>query len=137
MSIRISELPSLVETRVLLEVQQGGDESPWELEGTLMAVSDVGVVVKTGDGTHIFLQEHILDISKSSIPRKIVRRKIRYIIAAQARQHLLDRHGMPWDLTKMLRPDAAREMHDKTDHSNLGHQHRTEGDDRPEEEMES
>lgn len=128
MAIRLSELPLLIETRVTVEVQGDDDVSSWTIEGLLIAVGDAGVVVKNSDGPQIVMRHHILDIKKTVMSRKIVRRKIRHIVMQQVRQHLLDRHGMPWDLVKMMRPDSAFQAHESIDHSNLGHQHAAPGE---------
>ncbi len=126
MAIRMSELPLLIDSRVTVEVQEEEDTSPWAVEGVLIAISDAGVVVKNSDGSHILLFDVVIDVSKAMTSRKIIRRKLRFITAQQARQHLLDRHGVPWDLTKVLTAANAFEMHSRIDHSNLGHQHRTQ-----------
>jgi len=100
-----------------------------ELEGKVLSADASGLVILVKNKPIIVEARDILDIHRSSLPSKIVRRKMRYIPPWQARQHLLDRHGLQWDLIKMLAVKSAGALHDKIDHTNLGHQHRESEED--------
>ena len=132
--VKTSDLPLLVGEQVIVEMHSsGGDGDTIELEGLLQAADlQAGLVLQTREGSIIIPAIDLVDVYKASAPKKIVRRRIRYIPEPQAKQHLLDRHGMEWDLIKMLSPKRAHDVHNAFSHNNLGHRHQpreTEGTD--------
>lgn len=129
MSLKLSDLPNLVDKRVVIEMQ-GLSDGTYEIEGMVCAVNSTGLVLAVKGDTIILQTVDIVDINEADAPRPIVRRKVRHIPARQARQHLLDRHGVPLDLIRGTSPKTAYVLHQATDHSNLGHMHEApeEGD---------
>lgn len=59
----------------------------------------------------------------SNTPVRLTRRWIQGTSAMNVRQHLLDRHGMPFSFIKAMDDTQAFEAHDKINHSDLGHAH--------------
>lgn len=118
MEIRTKDLPGLVGKRILIETDYV------TTEGEVLAATSDAIVLRTGAGTSVVELVRVIDISLADPATKIVRRKVRPATIQLVRQHLLDRHGMQWDLMKLTRPSAALALHNLTDHSNLGHQHR-------------
>ncbi len=135
--MKMSNLPEMIGVRVCVEIDSDTPSNLSEIEGVLVGVSATGVAVKIRTGLQFYSFVDILDITKVNVARKIVRRRIRHIVESQTRQHLLDRHGIPWDLTKALSPSSAYAMHEKIDHSNLGHQHNSPDDPALDEEEEA
>lgn len=134
MEVRMSELPALVGERVAMRIS--GHYGHMDVEGEVVTASQSGLVLLSkSEGTMIIGIDEIDELHKTVSPGKIVRRKIRHIPETQARQHLLDRHGVPWDLVRGMTPRNAFRMHEGIDHSNLGHKHRAEGDLTADEEM--
>lgn len=113
---------------VVLEVQKDGDASVSQIHGKLIKADYHGLVIQERTQTSIVALDIVLDAYRADKQGKIVRRKVRYMIAQQVRQHLLDRHGLAFDLIKALSPSNAKKLHDNIDHFNLGHRHRERED---------
>lgn len=58
-----------------------------------------------------------------SVPVRLTRRWIAGISAVNVRQHLLDRHGMPFPLIKDMNDEQAHAAHAAINHQDLGHAH--------------
>lgn len=65
----------------------------------------------------------IIDIDLEPKVRRLARRWIGTIGIEVVRQHLLDRHGYPFDLVKNMDAKVAGQVHDALSHERLGHQH--------------
>jgi hypothetical protein len=102
----------------------GSDEDFREVEGTVGKADATGLVLQTSKGVTIIPVARILDV-EVKLPNRLQRRWLREAGASTVRQHLLDRHGMPFDLIAAQGVDHKLylEMHSKIDHGNLGHQH--------------
>lgn len=135
MEKKMSELKGLLNTIVLVEVRSPDGEIN-KSDGTLLGIDVQGIVFESKGKVSIIPLEAVIDINPFTAPRKVVRRKVQAVLERRARQHLLDRHGLLWDLIKFVSEKTAYIMHDKIDHSNLGHQHRPPGDTTPDEEEE-
>ena len=109
---------------VILELQDADDLHPRIVQGKLLRASYHGIAIQEANQTSIIDLSIVQDIYPASKQGKVVRRRLRYIVALQVRQHLLDRHGMQFDLIRALTPKVAKQLHDKIDHSNLGHRHK-------------
>jgi hypothetical protein len=120
--IKMSDLPKLVGTRVVVEVSAGGDS--WTHEGEVIAAKATDLAIKTKTDTVIIDMNFVDDIRPADPIVKVVRRKVRPVVLAQVKQHLLDRHGYPWDLVRAATPSLAMQMHDNINHDQLGHRHR-------------
>ena len=128
--MKLSELGDAVGTDVSVEVYDPSEPSKasTHLTGELLAFSDTGLVVRTKDGVKIIDLMTIVDVTEAAPNRKIIRRKVRYIPAHQARQHLLDRHNLPWSIVREMTAETAHRYHERVDHEDLGHRHRPEGE---------
>lgn len=133
----LRELTTMIGTNVVVEhnSSESGNGSV-KTEGKILRVGAPGIVLESRLKTEIIPLRFIIDLYPFTPPRKVVRRKVRFIVPHQSRQHLLDRHGMPWDLIKFTTDDTASNMHLLIDHTNLGHQHRAPEDNSPDEEVE-
>lgn len=120
---RLSDLPNLVGKQVTVELETDGD-LPLEVTGQLLAVDiAIGIVVENRDGTVIIKLPEIKDVSVALPRTKLVRRMLRWMPPRQVKQHVLDRHGMPWDIIRAMSHQGVHDMHALIDHSNLGHRH--------------
>lgn len=132
----MKELSGLVNTTVVVEYTRPDGTETNKADGILKAVGEAGIVFESKGRTEIIPWPHVVDIYAFTPPRKVVRRKVQHLLTRRSRQHLLDRHGMLWDLIKFISEKTAFQMHERIDHSNLGHQHRAPGDTREDEEEE-
>lgn len=126
MSLKLSELHLLIGKRVVVEMQ--GTSGTFEIEGNVRSADTTGIVLLAKEGPSIITISEMIDIYETDAPRPLVRRKLRHIGARQARQHLLDRHGMALDLIRATTAATAFILHEALNHSNLGHQHRPDGE---------
>jgi hypothetical protein len=132
----LSELKALVNSPVVVEFTRVGSSETIKAEGMLLKAGAQGIVFESKGKTEIIPLWAIIDLYAFTAPRKVVRRKVQALLSKRARQHLLDRHGILWDLIKFTTEATAFAMHERIDHSNLGHQHRAPGDATPDEEEE-
>lgn len=129
------ELMAMIGGNVVVE-HNGSESGSIKTEGKILRVGAPGIVLESRLKTEIIPLDRIIDCYPFVPPRKVVRRKVRFMPEHQSRQHLLDRHGMLWDLIKFTTDTTAWSMHNLIDHTNLGHQHRHPEDDSPDEEVE-
>jgi hypothetical protein len=132
----LNELVGLVDSPVVVEFTRPTSSETIKTDGMLLRAGPQGIVFESKGKTEIIPLVAIIDLYPFTAPRKVVRRKVQQLLQRRARQHLLDRHGIPWDLIKFTTEATAFVMHQKIDHTNLGHQHRAPGDTRPDEEEE-
>ncbi len=125
---KLSDLPGLVGKQVTVELEDGDlGDLPMEVTGKMLAADPKeGCVVETKDGTIILSLSEIRDVNIAQPRTKVVRRMLRWIPERQVKQHVLDRHGMPWDIIRAMSHRGVHLMHDAIDHSNLGHRHQEE-----------
>lgn len=105
-----------------------------EVQGRCIVGNETGVVLQLRNGTtEMFMLEVLLDIEEVTKVRveRLVKRWIDVIPAGSARQHLLDRHGMPMEVARSLSPDEALTLHELADHNKLGHGHGNKPPGRP------
>lgn len=128
------DLPSFTGRRVIVQVDTinnpaypDAEDTYIELEGKVVRADENGMVLDTKQKSEIVPVKFILDIDPVTRPpsRRLVRRWLREQTEAGVRQHLVDRHGYPFDLVsaKAMTADALLKMHNGINHSNLGHQH--------------
>lgn len=123
--MKFADLLALRGEQVVIELDDEELLTPTELQGRLIeADRENGLVVETKVGTMIVPMTDVLAVEKATPPGKIVRRTIRPIPLSQVKQHLLDRHGLGWDIVKAMTAKSCLDLHNKIDHSNLGHRHR-------------
>ncbi len=128
--MKLSELGDMVGKDVSIERYDPSEpmKASTHLTGELLAFGAGGLVVRTKDGVEIIETLSVVDVVEAAPNRKIIRRKVRYIPTHQARQHLLDRHNIPWSLVREMTPETAHKLHERIDHHDLGHRHRPEGE---------
>ena len=119
-----TELDELLGKRVALKAEGGWISG--DFQGKLISYSNNGLALEETDGVIVIDLSSIVDIHEVSPITKIVRRVLRIIPPSQARQHLVDRHAVPWSLVKIMTPETAHEIHAKMVHTDLGHRHREE-----------
>ena len=137
MSVTIEDLQQYVEKPVIVHLIT--DEGTLdEVHGEIKAATVAGVAFKKKGTSGL----QLLDVSKieevASAPVKakpVTQKKIAPIEMGQARQHLLDRHGVELAWAKEADEKSAFEWHASLDHSNLGHIHVAK-DEKPKDERE-
>jgi hypothetical protein len=130
----LSELRALEDMTVVVEYSSARGSEIVKAEGKLLRAGAQGVVFESRGKTVIVPLGSVIDLYEFTQPRKVVRRKVQHLLQRRARQHLLDRHGIPWDLVKFTTDQTAFDMHQQINHANLGHQHRGPEEVGPEEE---
>lgn len=114
-----------VNKRVILHVRQE-DGSLKEIEGKVEAASEAGMAFKEKgkSSLDLYMPNQIEEITAApEKPKPVSQKKLKPIELGQARQHLLDRHGVPLSWAKENTEEAAFEYHQSLDHSDLGHKH--------------
>jgi hypothetical protein len=109
---------------VILTIQ--GEDGTETLEGKVAVVSDAGLALKMRSSTRIIDINRILGFEEQARPKRkrVIKRYVRKIDEeSDARQHLADRHGVLVSVLNAVDSETAREMHDKINHLDLGHQH--------------
>lgn len=129
--IKASQLPNFLGRTVIVQEDLTGRGDPGddyrEVQGKVTSATTAGLVIQTRRSVEIIEAQHILDVEEltRSTVRRLVRRWIKHPNAESIKQHLVDRHGFPWDLVaaKEISADMLLAKHEKMDHSNLGHNH--------------
>jgi hypothetical protein len=110
-----------------------------ELEGTLVAVAAEAVMFKPKGKTSAQLIE-VKDLESVNHAdagvRKLTRKTLKIVEFGQARNHLLERHGLTLTVVNEMTEQAAYDSHAGIDHvaSDLGHVHgvKTKAEDKAE-----
>lgn len=131
MGVKASQLPGFLGRRVIVQEDLAGrgdaGDDFREVEGKVTSATEAGLVIQTRRSVEIIEAKHILDVEEltRSTLRRLVRRWIKHPSADAIKQHLVDRHGYPWDLVaaKEISAEVLMSRHAKMDHSNLGHNH--------------
>lgn len=125
MSVAVEDLQPFVEKEAILHLIQE-DGTLKEVTGTIKAATVAGVPFKTKgkSGLDLLTVEQIEEIDYAPIkPKPVTQKKLKPIEFGQARQHLIDRHGVELSWAKEADEKSAFEYHKTLDHSNLGHRH--------------
>ena len=125
MTVAVAELEANIGKQVVLHLKQE-DGSLKELEGKLEAASAAGLAFKEKGKSNLdlYMPDQVESLQAApDKPKSVSQKKIKPIVEGQARQHLLDRHGVPLDWAKKASEKEAFEYHKNLDHSNLGHVH--------------
>jgi hypothetical protein len=128
MSVNIEELKELDGKKAVIHVIQA-DDSLKQIEGKIEAVGPQGIAFKIkGQGSvDLFEIEKIEEVQAvNEGPKKIKAKKLAPIEAGKVRAHLVDRHGMPVSKANSMDEKAAEELHNRIDHSDLGHFHKAD-----------
>lgn len=126
MSVTLQEVKEFEGKDVILHRRQE-DGSLAELTAHVKMATEAGIAVKVkGKSALEFIPsiDEIEEIAAAPVKAKsVVQKKLKPIEVGQARQHLLDRHGIDFSWAKDADEQAAFEYHQGLDHSNLGHVH--------------
>lgn len=99
-------------------------ESFTVLEGRILRVEAPNFAIRTQFKTWIIPLGELLEIERLEGRRRALTvRYLRVFEASEVRQHLLDRHGLAHDLLTNIDQEVAMELHNRMDHSHLGHRH--------------
>ncbi len=94
------------------------------LEGRILRVEDSEFAIQTQAKTMIIPLAELLEIERKEGQRRtLTLRYLRKMESSEIRQHLLDRHGVPYDLVAALDEEAGMEYHNRIQHALLGHRH--------------
>lgn len=114
--------------KVILVRNEKGKTEAEEIEGTVEATNPMGVLIKPKGKSQLTLIE-IDEIEQISFvetkPKELVAKVLKPVEFGQARNHLLERHGITLAQVNDLTEVEAFEIHAKLDHAdaNLGHVH--------------
>lgn len=125
MTVTLEELQTYVDKEAVFHLKQE-DGSLKEVTGTIRAATTAGVPYKEKGKSNLELTtvDQIEEIDYAPAKAKAVtQKKLKPIEFGQARQHLVDRHGVEMTWAKEADEKAALEYHLTLDHSNLGHLH--------------
>lgn len=124
-SIDPNRILDLTDKRVVVQVKDDMGDGVREIEGKVLASDRTGLVIQTRSGTSIINTSEIEDIEVivPNMQRRLIKRWIQEIEPGSVRQHLVDRHGMPFDLINALPDGNAVQVHNQLPHGNLGHDH--------------
>lgn len=126
MSVEVEQLESFVGKQVILHVRNE-DGTLAELEGKIEAASVAGLAFKPKgqSSLDLYMPNQIEELQAApEKPKPVTQKKLKPITLGQARQHLLDRHGVELSWAKEADEQAAFDYHAGLDHSNLGHIHK-------------
>lgn len=125
MSVTVEELQPFVEKEVVLhKIKEDG--SMEQLIGTIKAATIAGVPFKTKGKAGIDLIQ-VKDIEEVALApskeKSVTQKKLAIVEMGNARQHLIDRHGVELSWAKNASEKEAFDWHATLDHTNLGHVH--------------
>lgn len=122
--IKASDLPGLVGKVIVVQVEVNNDDEDFrEVRGKCLAGNEGGLVVQTRTSAVMIPLVDIIDVDIEPKNRRLIKRYIDPIDPDGARQHLLDRHGLPYDMLRQVSPAESVLMHAAADHGKLGHEH--------------
>lgn len=94
------------------------------LEGRILRVESGEFAIQTQAKTMIIPLSELLEIERKEGQRRtLTLRYLRRMESTEIRQHLLDRHGVPYDVVAALDEEAGMEYHNRIPHQLLGHRH--------------
>jgi hypothetical protein len=125
--ITTSELRNLPGKLLLVQVNVvGSDEEDFrEVRGRCLVANNGGLVIQTKHRSEMIQMRDIIDIEYDTKPKRLARRRLDEISDEAVRQHLLDRHGLPYEIVKQMDVQTAVTLHNKYNHGTLGHEHGT------------
>jgi hypothetical protein len=125
MSVTLEQLQPFIDKEAILHVVQD-DGTLKEITGTIKAATVAGVPFKEKGkpGLELTTVDKIEEIDYAPVKAKAVtQKKLKPIEFGQARQHLVDRHGVELSWAKDADEKTAFDYHATLDHTNLGHVH--------------
>lgn len=134
----LEQLQPYVDKEAIIHLKQE-DGQLTEITATIKVATVAGVGYKEKGKSGIELlanADPIEEIDYAPVKQKSVsQKKLQPIEFGQARQHLVDRHGVTLSWAKDADEKAALEYHNGLDHSDLGHRHEAK-DEKPADERE-
>ena len=127
MSVTLEQLQAFIDKEAIFHLIQE-DGSTKEVTGTIKAATVAGVPFKEKGkpGLELTTVDKFYEIDYAPVKAKAVtQKKLNPIEFGQARQHLVDRHGVELTWAKDADEKDAFAYHQGLDHSNLGHTHYT------------
>lgn len=125
MAVSLDTLKEHVGKPVILTVRLP-DGTSEDQEGKIEAASDVGVGFKPKRKRDMDLiePEDILELKAAPTkPSQLRQKKLFPVGESKVRAHLIDRHGAPLSQINSQSNEEAMTLHEKIDHSDLGHNH--------------
>lgn len=125
MSVTLEKLQEFVDKEAILQIIQD-DGTLKQVTATIKAATVAGVALKEKGRPNLELTmvDKIEEIDKAPVKAKAIsQKKLKPIEFGQARQHLLDRHGVELKWAKDSDEQTAFDWHAGLDHSYLGHIH--------------
>lgn len=128
MPVKAVDLISFVGKQAIVQIDtshESSDEDFKEITCKILAAGPTGLVIQTKTGSQIIAANLLMDLEEiiPATTRRLTRRWIREASVTDARQHLVDRHGLPLSIVQLLKDAEALEMHKNTDHADRGHSH--------------
>lgn len=111
---------------VVVKKSENGDAA--EIEGTAQLANQLGILIKPKGKTNLEMIE-TADIEEVRYvvekPKALARKTLKPVEFGQARNHLLERHGLTLTQVNEMDEKAAFDVHNEVDHegSDLGHVH--------------
>lgn len=127
MSVTLEDLQPFVDKEAIFHLIQE-DGSTKEITGTIKAATVAGVPYKEKGkaGLELTTVDKFYEIDYAPVKAKsVTQKKLNPVEFGQARQHLIDRHGVQLSWAKDATEKDAFEWHNNLDHSDLGHSHYT------------
>lgn len=117
--------------RVNVTWNKQGEAEPWTREGTVIAASVSGILVKPRGAMlgELIAADEIVSLEiLSEQSAKVVRRRLRIMKQTDVRQHLADRHGTPVSVIVKMTDQVCFNEHAQIDHTDLAHFHENRED---------
>lgn len=132
MAVQTADLAAFANKRVVIvrnlpEPDAEGNATV-EIEGTVQAVNEMGVLIKPkGKVTFdLITTDEIEDVfEKAAEDKKVTVSKLKPVAREKVKRHLADRHGIAVDWLNSVSDEEAEAYHDGIDHeaAKLGHRH--------------
>lgn len=129
----MSDYSEFVNKKAILVRTEEGKTEAVEVEGTIQAASELGVLIKPKGRTKLELvpASEIEDVRHViEKPKALTARVLKIVEFGGARNHLLERHGYTLKAINELNEQEALDAHDKINHidADLGHTHEDKRD---------
>lgn len=103
-----------------------GETEPWTREGSVVAASASGILVKPRGAMlgELIAADEIVSLEVLSEQNaKVTRRRLRLMKLSDVRQHMADRHGAPVSNLMKMTDQACLDFHTDVNHADLAHFH--------------
>lgn len=129
----MSDYSQFVNKKAILVRAEEGKAEAVEIEGTVQAASELGILIKPKGRTKLELvpASEIEDVRHViEKPKALTARVLKPVEFGGARNHLLERHGLTLSVINEMDEQKALDAHSKIDHveAGLGHTHEAKRD---------